>query len=106
MKYSEGYLLDNRYQLERFIGSGTFGEVWVAIDKATDIEVAIKVYVSMDEKLLRAILPVYLVISCAEAGSNNANLDGIKFGVRKDGESYDEIIKKTRTEGFGELIKR
>lgn len=50
MKYSEGYLLDNRYQLERFIGSGTFGEVWVAVDKATDIEVAIKVYVSMDEK--------------------------------------------------------
>jgi serine/threonine protein kinase len=50
MKYSEGYVLDNRYQLERFIGSGTFGEVWVAIDKATDIEVAIKVYVSMDEK--------------------------------------------------------
>lgn len=50
MKYSEGYLLDDRYQLERFIGSGTFGEVWVAIDKATDIEVAIKVYVSMDEK--------------------------------------------------------
>lgn len=53
MKYSEGYLLDNRYQLERFIGSGTFGEVWVAIDKATDIEVAIKVYVSMDEKGLQ-----------------------------------------------------
>ena len=50
MEYSEGYLLDNRYQLERFIGSGTFGEVWVAVDKATDLEVAIKVYVSMDEK--------------------------------------------------------
>ena len=49
MKYSEGYILDNRYQFERFIGSGTFGEVWVAIDKATDIEVAIKVYISMDE---------------------------------------------------------
>ena len=50
MKYSEGYLLDDRYRLERFIGSGTFGEVWVAMDRATDIEVAIKVYVSMDEK--------------------------------------------------------
>lgn len=50
MKYSEGYLLDNRYQLECYIGSGTFGEVWVAVDKATDIEVAIKLYVSMDEK--------------------------------------------------------
>lgn len=50
MKYSTGYLLDNRYQLERFIGSGTFGEVWVAKDTATDLEIAIKVYVSMDEK--------------------------------------------------------
>ena len=49
MKYSEGCLLDGRYQLERFIGSGTFGEVWVANDTATDLEVAIKVYVSMDE---------------------------------------------------------
>lgn len=53
MKYSEGYLLDGRYRLERFIGSGTFGEVWVAVDAATDIEVAIKVYVSMDEKGLK-----------------------------------------------------
>ena len=60
----------------------------------------------MDVKLLSAVLPVYFVISCAEAGSNNANLDGIKFGVRKDGASYDEIMKNSRTEGFGELIKR
>ena len=63
-------------------------------------------FVSMDVKLLSAVLPVYYVISCAEAGSNNANLDGIKFGVRKDGASYDEIMKNSRTEGFGELIKR
>lgn len=49
MKYSEGYLLDGRYQLKRFIGSGTFGEVWVASDIATDLDVAVKVYVSMDE---------------------------------------------------------
>lgn len=63
-------------------------------------------FVSMNQKLLQAVLPVYFVISCAEAGSNNANLDGIKFGVRKDGKSYDEIMKKSRTEGFGELIKR
>lgn len=53
MQYSEGYLLDNRYELQRFIGSGTFGEVWVATDKATDMEIAIKVYVSMDEKGLQ-----------------------------------------------------
>ena len=50
MQYTEGYLLDNRYQLERYIGSGSFGEVWVATDKATDLEVATKIYVAMDEK--------------------------------------------------------
>lgn len=53
MQYTEGYLLDNRYQLERYIGSGSFGEVWVATDKATDLEVAAKIYVSMDEKGLQ-----------------------------------------------------
>lgn len=53
MQYTEGYLLDNRYELQRYIGSGSFGEVWVAIDKATDLEVATKIYVAMDEKGLQ-----------------------------------------------------
>ena len=63
-------------------------------------------YVSMNQKLISAVLPVYFVISCAEAGSNNACLDGIKYGVRKQGNTYDEIMKNSRSEGFGELIKR
>ncbi|MEG1565985.1 MAG: amidase family protein [Bacilli bacterium] len=61
---------------------------------------------SMDKKLLEAVVPTYFVISCAEAGSNNANLDGVKFGVRKTGSTYEETIKNTRTAGFSELIKR
>ena len=48
MQYSVGQLLDGRYHLTRSIGSGSFGEVWVAIDKATDLEVAVKIYLSMD----------------------------------------------------------
>ena len=63
-------------------------------------------HVSLDIKLCKAIYPTYIVISCAEATSNNANLDGIKFGDRKDGKTYEEVITKTRTEGFSELIKR
>lgn len=63
-------------------------------------------YVHMDLSLLKAIYPAYIVISCAEATSNNANLDGIKFGQREDGDTYQEVIMKTRTNGFSELIRR
>ena len=63
-------------------------------------------HVSMSIDLCRAVYPTYMIISCAEATSNNANLDGIKFGLKVDGDSYNEIIKNTRTNGFGELIKR
>jgi len=62
--------------------------------------------VDLDENLLLAIYPTYIIISCAEATSNNSNLDGIKFGARQPGNTYEEIIINTRTKGFSELIKR
>ena len=62
--------------------------------------------VSMDEKLLEAIYPTYMCISCAEATSNNANLTGIQFGPRGEGDSIEKIMFDARTKGFSELIKR
>lgn len=62
--------------------------------------------VEVDHDLLMAIYPTYIIISCAEATSNNANLDGIKFGKRMPGNTYEEVITNTRTAGFSELIKR
>lgn len=62
--------------------------------------------VSVDAKILKAMFPSYIIISSAEATSNNANLDGIKFGARKEGKTYQEVMFNTRNEGFGELIKR
>lgn len=62
--------------------------------------------VSVDKELLDAIYPTYMIISCAEATSNNANLTGIQFGPRGDGDSIDEIMFSARTKGFSELIKR
>lgn len=64
------------------------------------------VYKNVDEELLRSLFPTYFVISCAEATSNNANLDGIKFGKYYDGKTYEEVMMKARTNGFSELIKR
>ena len=62
--------------------------------------------VDLDLNLLKSIFPTYVIISCAEATSNNANLDGIKFGNRIEGESFEEVMMNTRTNGFSPLIKR
>ena len=56
--------------------------------------------------LLQAIYPTYMTISCAEATSNNANLDGIKFGPGYEGKTYQDVMMQARTNGFSELIKR
>ncbi len=49
----------------------------------------------------------YYLISSAEATSNLSRFDGIKFGHRSDtGTSYDEVIKNSRSEGFGAEVKR
>lgn len=62
--------------------------------------------VSMSNELLTSLFPTYFVISCAEATSNNANMDGIKFGPLSNGTTYEEVMCDARTKGFGELIKR
>ena len=62
--------------------------------------------VSIDEKILKAIYPSYMTISCAEATSNNSNLTGIPFGPRGEGDNINDIMFDARTKGFSELIKR
>ena len=62
--------------------------------------------VSIGFDLAKAIYSCYYIISSAEATSNNANLDGIKFGVNKEAESYEEMLFKVRAEGFSDRIRR
>ena len=66
---------------------------------------AVVKYVDFSMKLLESIYPTYMVISCAEATSNNANLDGIKFGPRYEADTYTDVMIKARTKGFCELIR-
>ena len=62
--------------------------------------------VEFGKDLLESFFPTYFVISCAEATSNNANLDGLKFGNLQWEDDFNQMVKKTRTEGFGHLIKK
>lgn len=62
--------------------------------------------VSIDQTLLNAIASTYVIISCAEATSNMANLTGLIFGPRGNGDNYIDMIKDYRTKGFSPLIKR
>ena len=63
-------------------------------------------FVHMPIDMLSTLFATYFVISCAEATSNNANMDGIKFGPLSKGDTYEAVMKDARTKGFGELIKR
>ena len=62
--------------------------------------------VSLDIKLCKAIYPTYIIISSAESTSNNANLDGIKFGPRYYGETLEDVMKEARTKGLGAHAKK
>ena len=51
-------------------------------------------------------LPCYYIIAPAEASSNLARYDGIRFGFRQDAPILDELYEKTRAEGFGAEVRR
>ena len=52
-------------------------------------------------------LPVYYLISSAEASSNLGRYDGVRYGFRDSGiRSFDELFDKTRNAGYGSEVKR
>jgi aspartyl-tRNA(Asn)/glutamyl-tRNA(Gln) amidotransferase subunit A len=51
-------------------------------------------------------LSAYYVIAPAEASSNLARYDGVRFGLRKDGDDIAQMYSRTRAEGFGPEVKR
>ncbi len=51
-------------------------------------------------------LPTYYIIAPAEASSNLARYDGVRYGLREDGASLTEMYEATRGAGFGEEVQR
>ena len=60
-----------------------------------------------DLSLVEYAIPAYYVIASAEASSNLERFDGVKYGYRtQEYEGLHNMYKKTRSEGFGEEVKR
>jgi aspartyl-tRNA(Asn)/glutamyl-tRNA(Gln) amidotransferase subunit A len=51
-------------------------------------------------------LPAYYIVAPAEASSNLARYDGMRFGLRAEGKSLTEVYENTRAQGFGDEVKR
>ena len=63
--------------------------------------------VELDFPYLDYVVPAYYVLTTAEASSNLARYDGVHFGYRSDkDQDIPSIYSNTRTEGFGEEVKR
>ena len=54
----------------------------------------------------RFALAVYYIVAPAEASSNLARYDGVRFGLRAPGQTLQEMYENTRAEGFGAEVKR
>jgi len=55
---------------------------------------------------LKYSLPVYYIIMPAEVSTNLSRLDGVRYGLRKEGENVFDTFKKSRSAGFGPETKR
>ncbi|MFC3125800.1 Asp-tRNA(Asn)/Glu-tRNA(Gln) amidotransferase subunit GatA [Pseudoroseomonas globiformis] len=54
----------------------------------------------------RHALPTYYIVAPAEASSNLARYDGVRYGVRQDGEDLKDLYERTRAAGFGPEVQR
>ncbi len=86
----------------------------VSPDVKNAVENAIKMYKELGAEIVEISLPlleysigVYYILATAEASSNLARFDGVKYGHRtKDPKNLLEMYTKTRAEGFGDEVKR
>ncbi len=91
-----------------FFSEGIQGDVKEAVLHAASVFESLGATIEdVDLKRLDAALPAYYLISSAEASSNLARFDGVKYGYRtEDFDSIETLYKRTRGEGFGREVKR
>lgn len=95
---------------------GVLTDLFKNLNSQTDICIndALKIYEDLGAEIsdvqvssLEFALPVYYILACAEASSNLSRYDGIRYGYRTENfENIEEMICKTRSEAFGDEVKR
>ncbi|WP_164219114.1 Asp-tRNA(Asn)/Glu-tRNA(Gln) amidotransferase subunit GatA [Virgibacillus sp. YIM 98842] len=92
---------------KEYLGEGVSPEVKEAVEKA------LKVYESLGATWEEVSLPhskyavaTYYIIASSEASSNLARFDGVRYGVRAEADNMMDMFKKSRSQGFGEEVKR
>ena len=91
-----------------YFGEGLDEEVKSAVLKAAEeLEHRGAIVEHFDLSLVEYAIPTYYTIAAAEASSNLERFDGIKYGYRtEDYAGLHNMYKKSRSEGFGEEVKR
>lgn len=91
-----------------YLGNGLSEEIRARIlESAKVLEKQGAFIEEFDLEAVEYAIPAYYVIASAEASSNLSRYDGIKYGYRtEDFEGLQEVYKKTRSEGFGNEVKR
>ncbi len=74
------------------------GEEWLRMAGAEPVEISLP--------MTKYALPAYYIIAPAEASSNLARYDGVRFGLRVEGNNLDEVYELTRAAGFGAEVRR
>ena len=74
------------------------GRKWLEEMGATAVEVSLP--------HTKYALPAYYIVAPAEASSNLARYDGVRYGHRVEGKSLDEMYELTRADGFGDEVQR
>lgn len=91
-----------------YFGEGLDPEVKAAVlAAAEELKKKGAIVEEFDLSLVEYAIPAYYVIACAEASSNLARFDGVKYGYRtEEYEGLHNMYKKSRSEGFGAEAKR
>jgi aspartyl-tRNA(Asn)/glutamyl-tRNA(Gln) amidotransferase subunit A len=74
------------------------GAEWLRSAGAEPVEISLP--------MTKYALPAYYIIALAEASSNLARYDGVRFGLRVEGDTLDDLYELTRAAGFGAEVRR